>query len=275
MGLGGYLTWTAAAREIAKHSGLKCFPFEHHGNMIKPIVSEIFKNNPNIWQSELSSDMCIPLQLNNPAANYCKKDTPQKAFHRKEKHIIEQITEVFGITNPQLRCEIYLEEEELSEVGSLVRDLDNRFVTIEPYSNTDYTPNRAYPRDHWQCVVDDLSKHIQVVQVGTSPYLLDGVVDFRKKTSFRITCGLIGRSELFLSTEGGLVHGATAFDTTSIVIITGYQDPRMVSYPQNKNVFIGKHETCGLKTRCDSCFKEANNHDPKEIVEIAKECLQM
>ena len=90
MGLGGYLTWTAVAREIHQAAGTKVFPFEMHGQFIKPVKTEIFNNNPYI-QQEFDNTIGAPMQLNNPATNYCKQDTPEKAVHRYDRHIIEQI----------------------------------------------------------------------------------------------------------------------------------------------------------------------------------------
>ena len=91
MGLGGYLMWTAVAREIASRINLKVLPIESHGNSIRMIHSPIFYNNPNFVQSEERFDSVFPMVLNNPNTNYCKKDTPEKAFHRHDKHIISQI----------------------------------------------------------------------------------------------------------------------------------------------------------------------------------------
>lgn len=272
MGLGGYLTWTAAAREIYSRTNTRCFPFEQHGQLIKPISSEIFYNNPYIWQpKDGKNENCIPLQLNNPSANYCKKDTPEKAFHRTEKHIIQQVCEPYGIQNPDLKCDIYLDHIEEKYVLDITSALDNDYVTIEPFSNHDYTPNREYPFDKWQKIVNDISKYTQVVQVGTSPKKLENCIDLRFTKSFRIASGIIGKSKLFISSEGGLVHAATAFGTRSLVVITGYQDRRMVEYPQNINIVISNHGPCGLKVPCFDCALDAKVHDHEKITsEILK-----
>ena len=119
-----------------------------------------------------------------------------------------------------------------------------------------------------------LAEILQVVQIGNeSGPLLQNVIDYRGKTSFREAAILIGESELFLSTEGGLVHAATTVDTRSLVIITGYQDVRMVAYPQNININIGNHEPCGLKVKCDECSAEANSHNEQEIVDKVLDTL--
>jgi len=269
MGLGGYLAWTAVTREVKKRidDDIKVLPCEGDGkNITKLVRSPVFENNPYIAKADEQCRM-FPLFLNNPQANYCKTDTPLMAHHRYDKHMIAQMCEFYGIDDPELRCEMYFTEYEKQKVKDLTSSIGD-FVTIEPISKTNYTPNREYPFAKWQKVVDDLSKHIAVVQVGApTSRLLNNVADFRGKTSFREAALVIGESKAFLSAEGGLVHAATTVNTPAVVIITGYQHPDMVAYPQNININLGKHGPCGLKVKCDDCFSEVMNHDYKEIVD--------
>ncbi len=269
MGLGGYLAWTAVTREVKKRvePEVKILPCEGDGkNVTKLVRSPVFENNPYIAKNNEDCPK-FPLFLNNPQANYCKTDTPIKAHHRYDKHMIAQMCEFYGIEDPELRCEMYFTEYEKQKVKDLTSSLGD-FITIEPISKTNYTPNREYPFAKWQRVVDDLSNYITVVQVGApTSRLLKNVVDFRGKTSFREAALVIGESRAFLSSEGGLVHAATTVDTPSVVIITGYQHPDMVAYPQNVNINLGQHGPCGLKVKCDDCFSEVMNHDYEEITE--------
>jgi ADP-heptose:LPS heptosyltransferase len=214
------------------------------------------------------------LQLNNPLANYCKQDTPQKAHHRYDKHIIEQMCECYDIEGPELRCELYFSDEQHKKVHELTKEIDKDFIVIEPYSKTNYTPNRAYPFEKWQNIVDEVKKHIQVVQVGKKGNkILSGVVDFVGRTSFKEATLLIGQSKLFVSSEGGLVHAATAVNTKSVVIMTGYQNMKMVAYPQNININIANHGPCGLKILCKFCEEDAKKHDYNIITGHIMECL--
>ena len=159
-------------------------------------------------------------------------------------------------------------------VYSLVSDLSNDFITIEPESKNNYTPNRIYPFEKWQSIVDDLSKEIQVVQIGNpSSRILNNVTNLVGKTTFREAALLIGKSKMFISTEGGLSHAATTTDTPALVIITGYQHEKMVAYPQNINLNISTHGPCGLKVGCPDCKRDADNHDWTEICDIVKEYL--
>ena len=276
MGLGGYLTWTAAIREISERieDGVKILTCEGDGKKVTKLVrSPVFENNPHVYKHGDGPE-AFPLFLNNPQANYCETDTPIKAHHKGDMHIIERICSFYGIENPELKCELHFSKYEISKVKKMADGIGDKFVTIEPHSKTNYTVNRAYPFEKWQKVVDALSKHIQVVQIGleSSP-LLENVIDFRGKTSFREATLLIGESEMFLSTEGGLVHAATAVDTKSLVVITGYQTEKMVAYPQNININIANHGPCGLKIPCKDCQKDAESHNEQEIIDKAQKFL--
>jgi ADP-heptose:LPS heptosyltransferase len=234
-----------------------------------------FYNNPHIIQDRIEED-CVffPMFLDNPNANYCKQDLPDRAIHRKDAHIIEQCCEVYGIKNPELKCDIFLDPFEIENVENICSSLDKDFVTIEPYSKTNYTPNRSYPFEKFQAIVNAISSKIQVVQIGnTDSKLLSNVIDMRGETSFREATGVIGKSKLFISCEGGLAHAATATDTKALVIITGYQSQRMVAYPQNINVNISNHDVCGLKVECPQCKSDAENHDVNQIIEITQKAL--
>jgi ADP-heptose:LPS heptosyltransferase len=282
MGLGGYLTWTAAAREICDRvPGSKILPVETHGQLMRPIVSEIFYNNPRITQklSQDNNQYCIPMILNNPSANYCKHDYPTHAVHRYDKHIIEQICEVYGISDPKLKCELYLTEGE-TQVANLVGEAfsNKKYVVIEPQSNNEYSVNKVYPIEKWQKVADDLNNMgLNVVQIGqkTSSKRLKGVSDITGQTTFRTASAIIAGSDLFVSSEGGLMHAANAVETKSVIVYSGFISPVMTGYSENTNIWIGKdHGPCGMKARCEKCYDAMKNHDPNEIVEAVRDTLK-
>ncbi|MBT5637017.1 MAG: hypothetical protein HOJ16_00370 [Candidatus Peribacter sp.] len=271
------MAWTAVAREVKKKidEDIKILPCEGDGkNITKFVRSPVFENNPYIAKTDEKSRL-FPLFLNNPQANYCKTDTPLMAHHRYDKHMIAQMCEFYGIESPELKCEMYFTNYERDKVKNLVSDL-GVFITIEPVSKTNYTPNREYPFAKWQKVVNDLSRDVTMVQLGApASRLLNNVTDFRGKTSFREAALVIGESKAFLSSEGGLVHAATTVDTTSVVVITGYQHPDMVAYPQNVNINLGKHGPCGLKVKCDECFSEVMNHNYSEIITKTRKLISI
>jgi ADP-heptose:LPS heptosyltransferase len=282
MGLGGYLTWTAAAREIRKIAGseVKLMPVEQLQNgFLKLVKSEVFKENPDFFMHDgkeySNNQVVLPLVLNNQNANYCKKDEAHKAHHRKDSHIIEQICECYGIKNPELKCNLYLNQEEKAFADDCYKSLfkEKRFLTIEPFSKDNYTPNREYPFEKWQKIVDSLCDKITIVQIGKKEKTLSNVIDMTGETTFREAVAIIEKSSMFLASESGLVHAATAVDTKSLVVITGYQSEKMIAYPQNINVNISSHGPCGLKIPCPDCKKDAESHNWQDIVKILKDEL--
>jgi hypothetical protein len=78
MGLGGYLTWTAVAREIRKKYGnnIKLMPVEQHGSFYKFLYEhkdiEVFKDN---------EDFC--LSYNQGSLNDNMKTTARKTLLQK------------------------------------------------------------------------------------------------------------------------------------------------------------------------------------------------
>ena len=277
MGLGGYLTWTAAIREIKKKQNindLKIIPVEMHREVVTKIAkSPAFDNNPHVTY-DLEYRPLFFLQMNCTETNYCKHDSCARAVHRYDKHIIEQICEYYGINEPYLKCEIYFSREESRKIDEIRENLSDKYIVIEPISKENYTVNRKYCFKKWQKVVDILSKDIDIIQVGIrgSP-VLKNVTDLTGKTNFKEAVGVIKYAKMLLSTEGGLTHASTAVDTSALVIITGYQEPKMVCYPQNININIASHGPCGYKTPCKECERDIVNHDYMEIVTKVQEFL--
>ncbi|MAH43912.1 hypothetical protein CL614_09410 [archaeon] len=285
MGLGGYLTWTAAAREIHKKHGVKTIPIEVHmgqssaGHKI-PLTrlkkDEMFRNNPYIDQ-EFSEMHGLQIRLNGDTANYVEKDEFHKATHKGDKHIIETICLSVGIESPELRCELFLDNDEKSEVKFHLENLPKYFICVEPHTNLDFTLNRGYPFEKWQMIVDEIIDQtgLAVVQIGTSPSLLKNVVDYRNKTTFRVVSGIIEAAKCLVASEGGLTHLCTTTSTTGVVILTGYQTEKMVAYPSNYYVNIARHGPCGMKAHCKDCAEDAKVHNYKEVVDKVCEVLEV
>jgi ADP-heptose:LPS heptosyltransferase len=261
--------WTGVAREIWKRTGIKSLPIESHGPTIKMVHSPIFYNNPYVIQPQEKFETVFPLILNNPATNYCKEDTPERAIHRYDKHIISQVCEAYGILDPEVRCDIFFTDDEkifLDEFRSQISA--SSYVTIEPFTKDEYTVNKSYPFEKWQIVANELAKHTAVIQIGQKTNRhLDNCINMTGTTTFREAAAIISESSLFIGSEGGLMHAANSVGVKSVILITGFIHPAMTCYPENENIWIGKnHGPCGMKIECIDCKEEASTHDPLEIV---------
>jgi len=270
IGLGDGLMVTAVAREIARRAdnpSMKLFPYRKHYTGLKrlmkgveyPLIQcETWVNNPLFIQhpDELTDKRVVPYYY------YCWFDPPKRG------HFIHEMAKPHGIDELDLRGELFLTDAEKERVDALTGDLAASFVAIEPDSKLDWTPNRLYPFAKWQRVVDTLKGRIQFVQVGKpGGKILNNAVDMTGKTTFRETAGIIEKAQLFMASEGGLTHAATAMNTKAVVIITGYQTTTAIGYPQNINISIARHGPCWLRTPCPQCQADAAAHDEGEIVD--------
>ena len=70
------------------------------------------------------------------------------------------------------------------------------------------------------------------------------------------------------------MHAANAVGTKAVIVLTGFLHPKMTCYEENITIWIGKtHGPCGMKTLCKNCAKDADNHDPNEIIQAIRGSL--
>tara|TARA_Y100001963_G_scaffold123298_1_gene173221 strand:+ start:474 stop:1319 length:846 start_codon:yes stop_codon:yes gene_type:complete len=279
MGLGGHMMWTAVARELRErykdeHGDFKILPLEGGGIC----NSDIFKNNPNFIFDV--NEKHYKMNLSNPDTNYCIKEENGRAYHRYDKHIIEQTCEYFGIDNPKLKCELYLTDDENKKVDYLIKDLPKKYVTVEPHAKNGYTINKEYSFDKWQNVIDYFKDEIDFVQIGIGgKKVLNGVIDFTGKTTYRETNRILQNCMFHIGTEGGLIHNANACNKKAVCVVPGFMSPTITAYPENKTIQIcskcKQDGPCGLLTQeCKDGKKYIKQHNEKEIIEAIKQLMK-
>ena len=272
MGIGGHLTWEAVARILHQRYGYKLLPLDGK----RKVNSPAFENSPYIAESMVEGGV-IMAELNRPESNYCIEDHPEYAVHRNDKHIISVILEGLNAEDAkesELYCEMHWGEGELDlkpeDYG--LKGPWEKVIAIEPDSKTNYTHNRAYPIKHWAKVVEGLrSRGYEVVRVGKGVGQIDG---FESQTkSFREAAAVATLCGAFITTESGLAH-ATSNVGNTVVIIGSYNDPKMVAYPKNHNILIGKHAPCGKKVLCEICKEEFDSLEPATVIEAATRLIK-
>ena len=199
------------------------------------------------------------IYLDLPHHSYAACEFEGRFIWKAPGHSIDIIARSVGINESvPYECKLFFEKEDLKKVDSLIvrHELD-RFVVIEPCTNTEYFGNlRAWPFKRWQKVIDRLFlkyPQFKVVQVGLKDNQhLDGCLNFCGHLTFRETAALIERSVLFLGTDGGLMHVANAVDANAVIVWGGVNDPEFLGYPEKQSV-ICLHvacSPCGLRGNC-------------------------
>ena len=268
MGLGGNLMWTSLAREIYERENKKVVFVSKNGIM----KDTVFLNNPyisfNIKEKNIK-------QL-----NLKFKFVPEWISENKwntSQHAIISRCNYFKITNPKVKCNLFFSKKEEEKIHSVVRELPEKFLLIEPYAKKTWTPNKQYPLEKWQKIVDKIKEIIPVVQCSLpGQKILNGVTDVSKKiNSFREACLLAKYSKLFVSTEGGLMHGCNAVGTKCVIIFCPMFDPMYTKYDNVVDIWVRdeNHFNCFHPKKCMKCLELMEKHDENIVIETIKKEL--
>jgi ADP-heptose:LPS heptosyltransferase len=197
-------------------------------------------------------------------------------------HAIETILHGFGVAPTSFRPELYLEEQEQRHVTEVLADagVSGPFIVCEPDSNPEWFGElRSWPREQWVELVQRLRRarpDIIVVQVGVpgTPAVPDAV-DIRGRTTFREAAALIARSQLFIGTEGGLMHAARAVDAKALILWGGVTLPEFAGYPASHRIICHRVACapCGQFGWCNNGHVCMRRISVDETLKAALECL--
>jgi len=265
MGFGGDLFWTVLAREYYKKNNKKV-TFVHGNNKI--YFTEMWINNPYISEEILPDTNIINLN---------KYSNLHKELHT-EKNSSLQRCNFFGFNPTNLKPDLVYTEKEENKIKNLLKTLPEKFICIEPNAKTSWTPNRLYPFEKWQYIVNELVKNnINVIQVGIpGKKKLENVIDIRTKLSgIRETGCLLKYCNLFVSTDGGLTNVSGANGNKCLSIFTPMYSQNLTN-PEIDNyhyiwIHTEDHKACHNIQFCRQCKEIMSNFDDNVIInEILK-----
>lgn len=268
MGLGGNLMWTALAREVYERENKRVVFISSRGIMRETV----FLNNPYISFN--------PKEKNTKILKFKFKIVPEWISENKwnvSQHAIVSRCGYFGVKNPKIKCDLFFSKEEEKKIESVIKELPEKFLLIEPNSKKDWTPNKQYPLHKWQKIVDEIVKIIPVVQCSIpGQKVLNNVIDVSKKIgNFREACLLARYATLFVSSEGGLMHGCNAVGTKCIIIFCPMFDPTYTKYDNVVDIWVRdeNHFNCFHPRKCTRCLELMEKHDENIVIEAIRKEL--
>lgn len=266
MGLGGDLMWTELAKQIHRKEGKKvCFIDKK--NKVKK--SCVWLENPDISFSKKNTFLIKRSEF----TQLPEKITGDKNKWNISQHTILSRCKYFGYTNPMIQCHMYFTHEEETHIKKIISKLPKNFIVVEPHTKTDWTKNKKYSFSKWQTIVDEISKEIPVIQMSIpNTKSLKNVINVSNKIrNFREAVLFLKYAKLFVASEGGLMHGANAVGTQSIIIFSPIFNPKYTKYPNTEAIWIGneKHSNC-FNNNCEKCHKMMKNHNEKIIINKIK-----
>jgi ADP-heptose:LPS heptosyltransferase len=246
--------------------------------MVTGEVARIVRSNPTIRRVMVCDPFkhtvrWDPIWLGNPHIaqpgqdfNYILKNAPGLRPYIKEKAPNRWMWKAYG---PH-KGEIYLDELE----GAFAKDLEGA-VLIQPWSKPGASPNKKWPMEYWQQLVDD-NRHVDWVQVGhTTDSLLRGV-RFVPTPTFRAACGALSGARAAVLQEGGLHHAAAALGKSAVVIFGGFIAPTVTGYNTQRNLFYSTPDHplgCGMRVHCEHCATAMRSITPRDVMRELEELL--
>lgn len=271
MGIGGDLMWTALAYEIYKKHNKKVI-FYKSNKIYKKLV---FCNNPYIASLQNKNHIRIDIDFRIMPEMY------SKILWKIENHTIYHRCKYYGYDNPLIKCHIFHTDYEKRRILNIVKNLPEHFIIIEPHAKKDWCAHKQYPLNKWQNIVNEISKFIPIVQMSVpSPenIILDDVINISNKIrNFREACFILKYSKLFISSEGGLMHGCNAVGGKSFIIYPPLFDPKWTKYEDTEYIWIkdDKHFNCFKTGFCKECYNIMNNHNENIIINKIKDILNL
>ena len=261
MGIGGNLMWKALAREMYKK---KKKPVLFIGKKNKILDYDIFKHNPYITFNKKEEHVKINLVLSKLPEQISKKNWDVN------RHTIVSRCEHFKVKNPEIKCDLFFSKDEENKIKKILEDLPDKFIVIEPHAKTSWCEHKQYPLEKWQKIVDSCYKDIPIVQMSLpGKKVLNNVIDISSKiNNFREACLLIKYSELFISTEGGLMHGCNAVNKKCIIIFAPLFHPKYTKYENVIDIWVkdNSHFNCFKVGKCLQCIDLMKNHDESIVI---------
>ena len=206
--------------------------------------SELFENNPRLWRSYqvkvgyLGSLIARILRFlsGNHLENFLFTNVnfTYEDYMRDPNnllHIVEANTLHFNLdlNFDKISNEIFFTKNEIN-IFSRKFNLREPYSIIQPNSKTSYTPNKDWGFEKYQKIVTKF-KNINWVQVGLKgDLILDDVKNYVGMTSLRELAFLIKNADFVLADEGLLNHMASAFESKSFVIFSGFSQVELAKY---------------------------------------------
>lgn len=192
---------------------------------------------------------------------------------RKPLHLVQVHTAHFakGMTRDKIRPEIFFSNVEI-EINRKRSDWPRPpYAIIHSQGKSSYTPNKSWDVEKFQQVIKDMPS-ICWLQVGfPEEQSLDGVIDFRGKTSFRELALLIRDSDFVVCQEGLYNHLAAAVGTRAITIFSGFHPPDIATYSTTIPISLNPQVSCApcwLLTPCPVHGKPCTSQiSPGAVVE--------
>jgi ADP-heptose:LPS heptosyltransferase len=157
------------------------------------------------------------------------------------RHISKVIGDTLGLRVTDVRPRCAVNRDIVSRLRSDWRDLPEPRILVSRRAGP-WTPNKDWPDDYWEELLDRLCARCTVIEVGARAEGAESrrrgcYVDLRGRTNLEELVAAIAAADVHVGPVSGPVHIAAAVGTPSVVIYGGYEHPVCAGYPWNINLY--------------------------------------
>jgi ADP-heptose:LPS heptosyltransferase len=166
------------------------------------------------------------------------------------RHLARIIGDTIGVdvrdVRPACVVKAELKEDFLRTWGELPRP----WVVVNRHASG-WTPNKDWPAEHWEVLVDRLQTWATVLEIGSTRtsggrFDSDRYVNLTGQLSLDQLVAALAGSDLNVGPISGPVHIAAAVGVPSVVVYGGYEPPVCTHYPGNIDLYS--------KIECAPCW---------------------
>jgi ADP-heptose:LPS heptosyltransferase len=171
------------------------------------------------------------------------------------RHIAEIMGDKLGLRVRDVRPTCAVNPEIILRFLAEWREMRKPRIIVNRFASS-WTPNKDWPDEYWEDLLDRLTARFSVIEIGASEQDHDArpddhYLDLRGKTGLEELVAAIGAADLHVGPVSGPVHIAAAVGTPGVVIYGGYEHPVCSGYPWNINLYSPVHcAPCWLRSPC-------------------------
>jgi len=137
-----------------------------------------------------------------------------------------------------------------------------KIIAIQTGSNTTWTQNKSWYPDRFKALAKLLMENNLIVQIGLAEDPeIESHYDTRGKLKKEQVFALMNHIDLFIGTEGYIMHAAAAVRRKSVIVFGGFQKPEQSGYAFNNNIYT--------PIACAPCFSTlCTNSKVKECMDV-------
>jgi ADP-heptose:LPS heptosyltransferase len=172
-----------------------------------------------------------------------------------QRHLASILGECLGVSPRDTRPSCVIDPEIVEQFRRRFQGLRRPCVLVNRHAGS-RTPNKEWPDEHWNELIERVSQWATIVEIGRSargsyPLPSGSYLSLRDKTSLPELMAVIAAGDLLISPVSAPLHIAAAAGVPSVVIYGGYAHPVGFEYAGNVNLSSTVPcAPCWLRTPC-------------------------